>query len=92
MDLAGVQWLMCSLSSLSRLHSLTHNSTPNHAAIIFSFGRLVRPGPAADTARQRRYLRQTVLAPALTTSPERAEARVHRDRAGVCSVRAWRCS
>jgi len=29
-------------------------------------------------------LSQTVLAPALSTSPERAEACVHRDRAGVC--------
>jgi hypothetical protein len=29
-------------------------------------------------------LKQTVLAPGLTTSPERAEACDHRDRAGVC--------
>ncbi len=54
MDLAGVQRLTCSLPAVSRLHSLTHKSTPNHAAIIFSSEGLVRLGPAADTARQRR--------------------------------------
>jgi hypothetical protein len=92
MDLASVQRLTCSLPALSRLHSHTHNSIPNHAAVIFSSGRLVPLGPAADTARQRRHLRQIVLAPALTTSSERAEVRVHRDRAGICCVRAWHYS
>jgi len=87
MDLASVQRLTCSLPALSRLHSHTHNSTPNHAAIIFSAGRL-----ALSDRRQIQRVRQTVLAPALTTSPERAEARVHRDRAVVCCVLAWRCS
>jgi hypothetical protein len=55
MDLAGVQRLTCSLPAVSRLHSLTHNSTPNHAVIIVSSEGLVRLGPAADTARQRRH-------------------------------------
>jgi len=54
MDLAGVQRLTCSLPAVSRLHSLTHNLTPNHAAIIFSPGGLVRLGPASDTAPQQR--------------------------------------
>ena len=69
MDLAGVQRLTCSLPAVSRLDSLTHKSTPNHAAIIFSSEGLVRLGPAADTG----FLTQAVLAPALITSPERAE-------------------
>lgn len=55
MDLAGVQRLTCSLSAVSRLHSLTHNSTPNHAVIIFSSEGLVRLGPAAHTARKRQH-------------------------------------
>jgi len=73
MDLAGVQRLKCSLPAVSRLHSLTHNSTPNHTVIVFSSEGLVRLGPAADTTRQRRTLTQTVLASAFTTSPEWAE-------------------
>ena len=55
MDLAGVQRLTCSLPAVSRLHSLTHNSIPNHAAIIFPSEGLVRLGPAEDTARQRQH-------------------------------------
>lgn len=55
MDLAGVQRLTCSLPVVSQLHSLTHNSTPNRAAIIFSSGGLVRLGPASDTAPQQRH-------------------------------------
>ena len=55
MDLAGVQRVTCSLPAAFRLHSLTHNSRPNHVAIIFSSEGLVRLGPASDTARQRRY-------------------------------------
>jgi hypothetical protein len=55
MDLSGIQRLTCSLPAVSRLHSLTHNSTPNHAAIIFSSGGLVRLGPASDTAPQQRH-------------------------------------
>lgn len=64
MDLAGVQRLTCSLPAASRLPSITHNSTRNRAAIIFSYGgpactghadRLVRLGPASDTAPQPRH-------------------------------------
>ena len=74
MDLAGVQRLTCSLPAVSRLHPLTHNSTPNHAAIIFSSGGLVRLGPAQVQRFSDGTLTQTVLAPASTTSPERSEA------------------
>jgi len=55
MDLAGIQRLTCSLPAVSRLHSLTHNSIPNHTAIIFSPEGLVRLGPAEDRARQRQH-------------------------------------
>ena len=55
MDLAGVQRLKCFLPAVSPLHSLTHNSTPNRAAIIFSSGGLVCFGPASDIAPQRRH-------------------------------------
>ena len=55
MDLAGVQRSTCSLPAVSRLHSLTHNSIPNHAVIIFSPEGLVRLGAAEDTARQRQH-------------------------------------
>jgi hypothetical protein len=55
MDLADVQWLRCSLPAVSPLYSLTYNSTPNHAAIIFSSGGLLRLGPASDTAPQQRH-------------------------------------
>lgn len=54
MDLAGVQRLRCSLPAVSRLQSLTYNSTPNHAAIVFSSGGLLRLGPASDTVPQQR--------------------------------------
>ena len=56
MDLAGVQRLTCALPAVSRLHSLTYNSTPNRAAIVFSSGGLVCLGPASDTAPQQRHL------------------------------------
>jgi hypothetical protein len=55
MDLAGIQRLTCSLPAASRFHSFTHNSIPNHTAIIFSPERLVRLGPAEDRARQRQH-------------------------------------
>ena len=55
MDLAGVQRLTCSLPAVSRLHSLTYNSTPKRPAIVFSSGGLVRLGPASDTAPQQRH-------------------------------------
>jgi hypothetical protein len=84
MDLAGVQRLTCSLPAVSLLHSLTHNSKPNHAAIIFSSKGLVRPGPAQVQRVSDGTLTQTVHEPASTKSPERAEACVHLDRAGVC--------
>jgi len=55
MDLAGVQRLTCFLPAVSLSHSLTHNSIPNHAAIIFPPEGLVRLGPAEDTARRRQH-------------------------------------
>jgi hypothetical protein len=87
MDLAGVQRLICSLPAASRLHSLT---TRHLTAQLSSF-RLA--GWSVSDRRQIQRvsdgtLTQTILAPGLTTTPERVEARVHRDRAGVCCVRA----
>jgi hypothetical protein len=64
MDLAGVQRLTRSLPPASDVPSIIHNSTHNHAAIVFSYDgpacagyaeRLVCLGIASDTAPQQRH-------------------------------------
>ena len=55
MNLTGVQPATCSLPAVSRLPSITQNSTRNCAAIFFSYGGLVRLGQASDTVPQHRH-------------------------------------
>lgn len=87
MDLAGVQRLTCSLPAVTRMYSLT----TRHLTVRPSSFRLA--GWSVSDRRQIQRisdgtLTQTILAPALTTTSERVKARVHRDRACVCCVRA----
>ena len=49
MDLAGVQRLTRALSAAPRLSSITHNSTGNCTALIFSYGGLIHLGQGSDT-------------------------------------------
>ena len=73
MDLAGIQRLTCSLPAVSRLHSFTHNSIPTIRPSSFR----LKGWSVSDRRKIERVsdstLARAVPAPALTTSPERAE-------------------